>query len=222
MATTVILMGAPGAGKGTQARLITEVFGFPHISTGELLREIAKQETPLAEQVRQAQAGGKFVSDEILADLVTERTSRSDCQNGYILDGYPRTRPQLEFLETLVHRQGTRLIAIEISVPREVLFQRLTGRRTCGQCGAIYNVYFVPPGTDGTCNQCGSSNLQIRDDDQEDVVDTRLTNYAELTEPLIRSFQEKGVLRVIDGNQEVEAAFAQLKRALESESAAAW
>lgn len=221
MATTVILMGAPGAGKGTQARLITEVFGFPHISTGELLREIAKQETPLAEQVRQVQAGGKFVSDEILAKLVTERTSRSDCQNGYILDGYPRTRPQLEFLETLVQRQGNRLVAAEISVPRQVLFQRLTGRRTCGVCGAIYNLYFVPPNTDGTCNQCGSSDLQQRDDDQEAVVDTRLTQYAELTEPLVRSFQEKGVLRVIDGNQDVEAAFAQLKRALESEFAAA-
>lgn len=207
-------MGAPGAGKGTQARLLETGFGFPQISTGDILREIAKQETPLGAKVREIQAAGKYVSDDVLAEIVTERLARPDCEKGFVLDGFPRTLPQAEFLENLLEKQGTKLIVLEVAVPREVLLQRLTGRFTCATCGEIYNDYFRTPATEGTCDKCGGTDFKRRDDDKAEVVEQRQQEYEDKTAPLLNHFRERGFLRSVDGTQDVATILEGIKAEL--------
>ena len=150
----VVLLGAPGAGKGTQARMLQEKFGWPQISTGDILRAMAKSDTALGQQIRDTQAAGKLVSDEILSDVVRVRTSEKDCDHGYILDGYPRTLNQASQLEALAAEQNRSVVVVNVDVDHDVLMKRLTGRRTCSGCGEIYNVYFKPPKQDGICDIC--------------------------------------------------------------------
>lgn len=207
-------MGAPGAGKGTQARLLETTFGFPQISTGDILREIAKQETPLGTKVREIQAAGKFVSDDVLAEIVTERLAYPDCEKGYVLDGFPRTLPQAEFLENLLERHGTKLVVLEVGVPREVLLRRLTGRFTCANCGEIYNDYFRTPATEGTCDKCGGTDFKRRDDDKAEVVERRQKEYEDKTAPLLDHFRERGNLRSVDGTQDVAVILEGIKAEL--------
>lgn len=207
-------MGAPGAGKGTQARLLETGFGFPQISTGDILREIAKQETPLGAKVREIQAAGKYVSDDVLAEIVTERLARPDCEKGFVLDGFPRTLPQAEFLENLLEKQGTKLIVLEVAVPREVLLQRLTGRFTCATCGEIYNDYFRTPATEDTCDKCGGTDFKRRDDDKAEVVEQRQQEYENKTAPLLSHFRERGFLRSVDGTQDVATILEGIKAEL--------
>lgn len=214
MTVAIVLMGAPGAGKGTQARLLETSFGFPQISTGDILREIAKQETPLGTKVREIQASGKFVSDDILAEIVTERLARPDCEKGFVLDGFPRTLPQAEFLENLLEKQGTKLVVLEVAVPRDVLLQRLTGRFTCVTCGEIYNDYFRTPATEGTCDKCGGADFKRRDDDKAEVVEQRQKEYEDKTAPLLDHFRERGSLRSVDGTQEVAVILESIKAEL--------
>lgn len=208
----IVLIGAPGAGKGTQARLLQERRGIPQISTGDMFREMKTLDSPLAREVQEIMASGKLISDEITFKIVQDRTSRPDCQNGYVLDGYPRTAVQAEQLENLAAEQTKMIQAIEVDVPREELMRRLTGRRSCPVCGEIYNVYSKPPRSEGVCDDHPEAELIHRADDNEDSVSTRLATYDELTKPLIDYYQNSGRLTRIDGTGELEEIYAALDK----------
>jgi adenylate kinase len=206
----LVLIGAPGAGKGTQARLLSERLGVPHISTGDMFREMKTLDTPLAREVRETMAAGKLISDDLTYKIVRERTSREDCKNGYILDGYPRTAVQAKQLEELAAEQKKDLIAIEIFVPRDELTRRLTGRRSCPVCGEIYNIYSKPPKHDNVCDFHPDAQLIQREDDNEKSVSTRLATYEELTKPLIDFYAEQGLLKRVDGTRDMESVFEEI------------
>jgi len=208
----IVLIGAPGAGKGTQARILQERRGIPQISTGDMFREMKTLDSPLAREVQEIMASGKLISDEITFKIVQDRTSRPDCQNGYVLDGYPRTAVQAEQLENLAAEQTKMIQAIEVDVPREELMRRLTGRRSCPVCGEIYNVYSKPPRSEGVCDDHPEAELIHRADDNEDSVSTRLATYDELTKPLIDYYQNSGRLTRIDGTGELEEIYAALDK----------
>lgn len=208
----IVLIGAPGAGKGTQARLLQERRGIPQISTGDMFREMKTLDTPLAREVQEIMASGKLISDEITFKIVQERTSRDDCKNGYILDGYPRTAVQAEQLEALAAEQTKMIQAIEVDVSREELMRRLTGRRSCPVCGEIYNVYSKPPKVDGRCDLHPDAELAHRADDNEESVSTRLATYDELTKPLIDYYEKSGRLKKVDGRGELEDIYASLDK----------
>ena len=213
MGRIIVIMGAPGAGKGTQARLLSEKYGYPQISTGDILREMSQSETPLGLQLREILASGKLVSDEVLAEVVNERTKRTDCVNGYILDGFPRTLKQAELLEELATKQGHSVLLARVTVHKNTLMQRLTGRRLCPVCGEIYNVYFKPPKQEGVCDVEGAA-LTQRVDDNEEKVGTRLQAYLESTTPLFDYYGQTGRLVVIDGERPVEEIFRDLSNLL--------
>jgi adenylate kinase len=203
----IVLIGAPGAGKGTQARLLQERRGIPQISTGDIFREMKSADTPLAHEVQEIMASGKLVSDEVTYRIVKDRTSRDDCKGSYILDGYPRTAVQAEQLEELATEQGKQIQAIEVDVPRDELTRRLTGRRTCPVCGEIYNIYSKPPAVEGRCDLHPEVELQHRSDDFEDKVRVRLETYDELTKPLLDYYEQSGRLSKIDGTGEIEGIY---------------
>ena len=208
----IVLIGAPGAGKGTQARLLQERRGVPQISTGDIFREMKSADTPLAREVQEIMASGKLVSDEITYRIVRDRTSRDDCGGSYILDGYPRTAVQAEQLEELAKEQGKEIQAIEVDVPRDELMRRLTGRRTCPVCGEIYNIYSKPPAVEGRCDLHPGADLQHRSDDFEDKVRVRLETYDELTKPLLDYYARAGRLNKIDGTGEIEEIYGELEK----------
>jgi len=207
----IVLIGAPGAGKGTQARLLEERKGIPQISTGDMFREMKTLETPLAREVQEIMASGKLVSDDVTYRIVRERTSRPDINGTYVLDGYPRTAVQAEQLEELAREQGKEIKAIEVDVPKEELFRRLTGRRTCPVCGEIYNIYSKPPKMDNVCDLHPDTQLSHRSDDNEDSVRTRLETYETNTAPLLEYFEKTGRLAKVDGTGKVEDIFQQLE-----------
>ena len=206
----IVLIGAPGAGKGTQARLLQERRGIPQISTGDIFREMKSADTPLAREVQEIMASGKLVSDEVTYRIVRDRTSRDDCKGSYILDGYPRTAVQAEQLEQLATEQRKEIQAIEVDVPRDELTRRLTGRRTCPVCGEIYNIYSRPPAVEGRCDLHPESELQHRSDDFEDKVRVRLETYDELTKPLLDYYDRTSRLSKIDGTGDIEEIYAKL------------
>jgi adenylate kinase len=208
----VVLIGAPGAGKGTQARLLQERRGIPQISTGDMFREMKTLDTPLAREVQEIMASGKLISDDVTYKIVQDRTSRDDCSDGYILDGYPRTAVQAEQLEALAAEQTKVIQAIEVDVPREELMRRLTGRRSCPVCGEIYNIYSKPPRVENRCDIHPQVELVHRADDNEESVSTRLATYDELTKPLIDYYERSGRLKKIDGRGELEAIYAELDK----------
>ena len=208
----IVLIGAPGAGKGTQARLLQERRGIPQVSTGDMFREMKTLDTPLAREVQEIMASGKLISDDITYRIVQERTSRDDCRNGFILDGYPRTAVQAEQLEDLAAEQTKVIQAIEVDVPRDELMRRLTGRRSCPECGEIYNIYSKPPKVDGQCDLHPGTGLVHRADDNEESVATRLATYDELTKPLLDYYQKTGRLHKVDGRGEVETIYGELEK----------
>ncbi len=208
----VVLIGAPGAGKGTQARLLEERKGIPQISTGDMFREMKTLDTPLAREVQEIMRSGRLVPDEVTFRMVKDRTSREDCRGGYILDGYPRTAVQAEQLEGLATEQGFVILAIEVDVPREELMRRLTGRRSCPVCGEIYNIYSKPPKTEGRCDLHPDAELTHRADDNEESVGTRLATYDEQTEPLIEYYANSGRLKKVSGTGSVEEIYTELER----------
>lgn len=208
----IVLIGAPGAGKGTQARLLQERRGIPQISTGDMFREMKTLDTPLAREVQEIMASGKLISDDVTFKIVQDRTSRDDCKNGYILDGYPRTAVQAEQLEALAAEQIKVIQAIEVDVPREELMRRLTGRRSCPVCGEIYNVYSKPPKVEGRCDLHPDAELVHRADDNEESVSTRLATYDELTKPLIEYYERSGRLKKVDGRGELEDIYSRLDK----------
>jgi adenylate kinase len=212
MAKIIVLIGAPGAGKGTQARLLQERLGIPQISTGDMFREMKTLETPLAREVQEIMASGKLISDDITFRIVEGRTSREDCRNGYILDGYPRTAVQAAQLEQLAKEQGFEIQAIEVDVPRDELIKRLTGRRSCPVCGEIYNIYSKPPRIDNVCDFHPDTVLDHRADDNEESVSTRLATYDDQTKPLLDYYENSGRLNKVDGTGDLEQIYSQLSK----------
>lgn len=214
MAKIIVLMGAPGAGKGTQARLLQERLNLPQISTGDIFRALKTAETPLAQEVREIMERGQLVPDDLTIRVVKERTSQDDALNGYILDGFPRTPEQAVSLEKLAAEQGNSIIAILIDVPQDFLEKRMTGRRNCPVCGEIYNIYFKPPRYDNVCDFHPEAQLVHRADDNVETVKARLATYEKKTEPLIEYYRTAGLLRTVDGTRDPEAIYEDVKSAL--------
>jgi len=201
-AQALIFLGAPGAGKGTQAREVSKHFGIPQISTGEILREAVKKQTKLGLSAKAKMEAGELVPDEIVCGIVEQRIDEPDCKAGFILDGFPRTIPQAEFVGRILQAKGRgNPLVIDILVDLDVLMKRLTGRRTCSVCGEIYNIYFNPPKQDGVCDKDGGKLLQ-RADDNEEAIRQRLVAYQQQTAPLIEYYRGKGLLHGVEGNRE--------------------
>ena len=210
----LILVGPPGAGKGTQAVRLVKHFGIPQISTGDILRKAVKDGTELGTLAKQYMDKGELVPDEVVIGIIRERLMEPDCQKGYILDGFPRTIAQAEALDEMLEKMGSRIDhAVNISVADEEIIKRLTGRRTCSECGAGYHVLFDPPKQDGICDKCGGKLIQ-RDDDKEETIRARLDVYRRQTEPLIRYYEEKGLLRTIPGEGNMEEIFNAILKVL--------
>jgi adenylate kinase len=212
MSKIIVLMGAPGAGKGTQARLLQERLHLPQISTGDIFRALKESRTPLAEEVRKLMAAGKLVSDDLAIRLVRERTGRNDCAHGYVLDGFPRTPAQAAMLEKLAIEQGKTILPILIEVPTDCLEQRMIGRRSCPICGEIYNIYFKPPKSDNVCDLHPEAQLIQRADDNSETVRARLATYNQETRPLLDYYEAAKLLRKVDGTQDAEAIYRDIER----------
>lgn len=213
MSSILVLMGAQGAGKGTQAKMIAATFGLPIVATGDILREIAHTDSPLGLQVRETQAAGHLVSDEILADVVMDRLSHADCQNGCILDGFPRTLPQVHLLETIAASLNQSITAVAIEVPRELLYERLTNRLTCSTCGAIYHAKNHPSKEEGICDLDGGK-LFTRSDDNPESIAKRLALYDTMTRPLLEYYRESGRLIEVDGTGSPQEVFQRISTAI--------
>jgi adenylate kinase len=195
----MILMGPPGAGKGTQAKLLQERFDVPHISSGDLLRAAVRRKTPLGVQAKRFMDRGELVPDDVLSGAIEERLRRNDCAKGFILDGFPRTVAQADALAAMLKTMGTQIDNVtSITVPRDELVKRLSGRRTCRDCGAMYHIIFDPSNNPGICNKCNGE-LYQRDDDQEDTIIARLDVYDRQTAPLLALYRQRAVLHEIDG-----------------------
>ena len=212
MSKIVVLMGAPGAGKGTQARLIQERLGLPQISTGDMFRALKEEKTPLAEEVRQIMAAGTLVPDDVTIRVVRERTAREDCRRGYILDGFPRTPAQAAMLEELAAEQDKSIQPILVDVPLEILERRMVGRRSCPVCGEIYNIYSRPPKADTVCDLHPDVQLTHRADDNPETVRARLATFDQQTRPLLDYYETSGRLRRVDGTRDPEAIYADIER----------
>lgn len=200
----ILFMGPPGAGKGTQAEKIVEAFGIPHISTGDAFRAAMKQGTPLGVKAKEYVDQGLLVPDDVTIGIVKERLGQDDCHKGFLLDGFPRTISQAEALDEILKSMGKQLEhVINLEVDRGLLLARLTGRRICKSCGATYHLIFNPPKQDNACDKC-SGELYQRSDDTEEKVGTRLDEYTNKTAPLLEYYRNKGLLRQVDGEQEID------------------
>ncbi len=205
----LVLLGAPGAGKGTQAKMLAGKYGILHISTGDILRENVSNNTELGQKAKEYMDRGELVPDTVLIDIIKDRLSKPDTDNGFLLDGYPRTIPQAVALDYIFSQLGKRLdVVIDIKVQDEELVARLAGRRMC-KCGASYHVKFNPPKEDGICNVC-SGKLYQRDDDTESSVKTRLVAYYNQTHPLIDYYTDKGLLHTVSGTGDIEDIFGEI------------
>ena len=210
----ILLMGPPGAGKGTQAEKLTELFKIPHISTGDMFRKAQKDGTELGLKAKSYMEMGQLVPDEVTIGIVRERLAEEDCKNGFLLDGFPRTVQQADALEQILNDLGTHLDAVvNLEVAKDFLVERLTGRRVCRGCGATYHVKFNAPKVEGVCDKCGGE-LYQRADDTIETVGNRLDVYAEQTAPLMDYYAAKGLLKHIDGSQSVEQVLADIKDCL--------
>ena len=218
MSKIIVLMGAPGAGKGTQARLLQERLGLPQISTGDIFRALKTAQTPLAQEVREIMTRGQLVPDDLTIQLVKERTAKDDGRNGYILDGFPRNTAQAASLEKLAAEQGHPIVAVLIDVPHDILEKRMVGRRNCPVCGEIYNIYFKPPKNDNVCDFHPEAQLVHRADDNSETVKARLATYEQKTQPLIDYYKAAGVLRTVDGTREPEAIYEDVARIVAAEA----
>lgn len=210
----LILLGAPGAGKGTQAKKIVEKYGIPQISTGDMLREAVAKGTELGRKAKEYMDRGELVPDEVVIGIVKERLSRQDCEKGFILDGFPRTLKQAEALDAMLEELGKKIDAvINVDVPEEEIIKRIVYRRTCRNCGAVYNLIYSPPKEDMKCDSCGGE-LYQRDDDKEETVKARLRVYREQTEPLIDYYARKGILHNVDGTKNIDEVFTEVEKIL--------
>ncbi len=212
----LILLGPPGAGKGTQAKRLIERYGIPQISTGDILRAAVREGTELGKKAKQYMDAGQLVPDEVVIGIIRERLKEADCAKGFILDGFPRTVPQAEALKGVLSDLGQALDhVVSIEVPDEDLVERLTGRRTCRTCGAMYHVKFNPPKQEGVCDKCGGE-LYQRDDDREETIRARLKVYHDQTAPLVEFYTKEGLLRRIDGVGSVDEIYGRILGVLEA------
>ena len=203
----IIMLGAPGAGKGTQAKKIADKYQIPHISTGDIFRANIKNGTELGMKAKTYMDQGLLVPDELVVDLVVDRLAQEDCANGCVLDGFPRTIPQAECLDAALAAKGEAIdYAIDVDVPDENIINRMSGRRACVACGATYHIVHIPTKVEGVCDRCGES-LILRDDDKPETVKKRLDVYHAQTQPLIDYYTSKNVLKSVDGTQDMEAVF---------------
>ena len=211
----LILLGAPGAGKGTQAEILSKILNVPTISTGNILRAAMKNGTAVGLKAKEYVDAGKLVPDDVIIGIVKERLAQPDCENGYILDGVPRTIPQAEVLDKALTELNDKIdYAINVDVPDENIIRRMSGRRACLNCGATYHIAHVPPKTEGICDRYGNE-LILRDDDKEETVKNRLVVYHEQTQPLIDFYTAKGVLEDVDGTQDMQDVFDNIIASLE-------
>lgn len=210
----IIMLGAPGAGKGTQAKKIAEKYKIPHISTGDIFRANIKEGTELGKKAKTYMDQGLLVPDELVVDLVVDRVKQDDCTNGYVLDGFPRTIPQAESLDAALKKIGEKIdYAINVEVPDENIVRRMSGRRACLGCGATYHIEHIPPKTEGICDTCGKE-LVLRDDDKPETVTKRLNVYHEQTQPLIDYYTDKKVLAEVDGTKDMAEVFSDIVKIL--------
>ncbi len=212
----IIMLGAPGAGKGTQAKFISAKYKIPQISTGDIFRANIKNKTELGKKAKSYIDKGLLVPDELTLDLVTDRLGREDCTDGYILDGFPRTMKQADALTWALQKQGTSIdFAIDIEVPDEDIIARMSGRRVCPKCGATFHVEYNPPKQEGICDVCGEK-LIIREDDKAETVKKRLNVYHESTQPLIDYYKKADCLHTFDGTESIEDVFAKISAVLDA------
>lgn len=203
----IIMLGAPGAGKGTQAKKIAEKYSIPHISTGDIFRANIKNGTELGKKAKTYMDQGLLVPDELVVNLVVDRVNQDDCKNGYVLDGFPRTIPQAEALTKALAAMDQKMdYAIDVNVPDENIVNRMSGRRACVGCGATYHLKYAPTKTEGICDVCGKE-LILRDDDKPETVQKRLNVYHEQTQPLIDYYTAAGILRTVDGTVDINDVF---------------
>ena len=211
----IVLLGAPGAGKGTQAKKMIEKYGIPQISTGDILRKAVADGTPLGKEAKSYMDKGELVPDSVVIGLVKERLSQDDCKKGFILDGFPRNTSQAETLDQVLSEMNMPLqLALSVDVDFDILMKRLTGRRTCKQCNQMYNIYFSPPQKEGVCDKCGGE-LYQRDDDKEETIKKRLEVYEAQTAPLIDYYEKKGILKRVNGVGDIDEIFANICRILD-------
>ena len=203
----IIMLGAPGAGKGTQAKKIAAQYSIPHISTGDIFRANIKNNTELGQKAKTYMDKGELVPDSLVVDLIMDRFKEADCANGYVLDGFPRTIPQAEALDNALKANGEKVdFAINVEVPDENIINRMSGRRACVGCGATYHIKYNPTKVEGVCDACGEK-LILRDDDKPETVKNRLSLYQEQTQPLIDYYNKAGVLAEVDGTKDMEDVF---------------
>lgn len=215
MGLHIVLTGAPGCGKGTQARILKERAELCHLSTGEMLRAEAQKDTSFGRDLKAALDRGEFATDEMIIDMVSRRIDEDDCKNGFILDGFPRTLPQAEALEGILSAKGIKLDrVIEIQVPDEIIMERILGRYSCMNCGQGYHDKFQKPKVYGVCDVCGGTNFSRRRDDNRTTVQNRLVNYRALTYPTIPYFEEKGLLSCVDGTGTIDATATKIAKIL--------
>ena len=210
----IVMLGAPGAGKGTQAKMIAEEYKIPHVSTGDIFRANVKSGTELGIEAKKYMDQGLLVPDELTVRILLDRVAKEDCAGGYVLDGFPRTIPQAEVLDEALGRLGEKIdYAIDVEVPDENIVKRMSGRRACLKCGATYHVEHVPPKKEGICDDCGSE-LVLRDDDKAETVSNRLKIYHDQTQPLIDYYTRKGILKTVDGTMDMKDVFGAIKNIL--------
>ena len=203
----IIMLGAPGAGKGTQAKQIADKYHIPHISTGDIFRANIKNGTELGNKAKQYMDQGLLVPDELTCDLVMDRIKQDDCENGFVLDGFPRTIPQAEALTAALEKINEKMdYAIDVDVPDENIVNRMSGRRACLNCGATYHIVSIPTKVEGICDRCGAA-LILRDDDKPETVKKRLAVYHEQTQPLIDYYSKQGCLKEVDGTMDMSDVF---------------
>jgi len=211
----IVMLGAPGSGKGTQAKKMSERFGVPQISTGDMLREAVKRGTEMGKKAKAFMDQGGLVPDEVVIGIVRDRLTATDCAQGFILDGFPRTIPQAEALDAVLHDLGKAITTVlSLEVDEADLMDRLCGRRTCPGCGAMFHIRFNPPKAEGVCDQCGGALIQ-RDDDKEETIKARLVNYKKSTEPLIGYYRGTGTLQSVQARGEIETIFQQIVKILQ-------
>lgn len=211
----VVFTGAPGCGKGTQARILSNKVRIPHLSTGEMLRAEAQSGSELGKKIGELLAGGNFVSDEMIISMIKSRIAQKDCEKGFILDGFPRTLPQAQYLDEMLKEKNVKLTAvIEIQVPDEIIMERILGRYTCMRCGEGYHDKFHKPKVYGVCDKCGGTEFSRRQDDNRTTVQNRLINYRSLTYPTIPYFEKQGLLRCVDGTGTIEAVSKKIDNVL--------
>ncbi len=210
----IIMLGAPGAGKGTQAKMIADKYSVPHVSTGDIFRANIKNGTELGMEAKKYMDQGLLVPDELTVKILLDRVAQDDCKNGYVLDGFPRTIPQAKVLDEELTKLGETIdYAIDVNVPDENIINRMSGRRACLSCGATYHIAHVPPKQEGICDRCGKE-LVLRDDDKPETVKNRLEIYHEQTQPLIDFYTEKGVLKTVDGTVPMNEVFEAIVKIL--------